>query len=67
MAQLASLHVAAYAPNLWRYEDMFIDNPLREMFTEPFPQQRDGLITMPSGPGLGLAVDRAKLERHRLP
>jgi D-galactarolactone cycloisomerase len=40
-------------------------NPLREELARN-PLQRDGdLVTIPSGPGLGLEIDRAALERYR--
>jgi len=66
VAQLASLHVAAAVPQLWRTEWMFINNPLAELFTEPLPQPRDGVIDMPLRPGLGLSLDHRKLARYRL-
>lgn len=66
IAQLASLHLAAYAPNLWRSEQMFIDNPLRDIFTEPFPEAVAGEVSLPTRPGLGMEPDRAKLDRFRL-
>jgi len=66
VAQLASLHLAAAVPNLWRVEFMFIDNPLREIFVEPFPQPADGMLTLPTTPGMGLALDREKLDEYRL-
>ncbi len=66
VAQLASLHLAAAVPNLARLEWMWIDNPLSEIFEEPLPQPKDGVIAMPTRPGLGLTLDRAKLERSRV-
>jgi D-galactarolactone cycloisomerase len=66
VAHLASLHLAAAVPNLARFEYMFIDNPLRDIFREGFPQPQGGFITLPEGAGLGLELDRKKLERFRL-
>lgn len=66
VAQLASLHLAAAVPNLARLEWMWIDNPLSEIFEEPLPQPTDGTIAMPTKPGLGLTLDRKKLERFRI-
>src|SRR5581483_2032581 len=41
-------------------------NPPREELALN-PLQRDGdLVTIPSGPGLGLEIDRAALERYRI-
>jgi len=63
LAQLASLHLAASVPNLWRLEHMWIANPLRDVFVEQFPEPRDGILELPSGPGLGLTPDRGLLAR----
>lgn len=66
LAQLASLHLAASVPNLSRLEWMWISNPLTELWTQPLPQPRDGVLDVPTAPGLGLEVDRKKLERFAL-
>jgi L-alanine-DL-glutamate epimerase-like enolase superfamily enzyme len=66
LAQLASLHLAAAVPNLARLEHMWIANPLAEIFEEPLPQPVRGIVQMPSRAGLGLSVDRAKLERFKI-
>lgn len=67
VAQVATLHLSAAAPTLARTEWMFItENPLAEIFTEPLPQPTDGVIAMPSRPGLGMTLDRAKLDRYRV-
>jgi L-alanine-DL-glutamate epimerase-like enolase superfamily enzyme len=63
VSQLAALHVAAAAPSLWRLEHMFIDNPLRDLFLQPFPDATDGVVTVPSAPGLGLDLDLEKVDR----
>ena len=55
--QLAALHLAGAIPNFMTYEYMFINNPLRDIFTAPFPAAREGMIDLPRGPGLGLEVD----------
>jgi galactonate dehydratase len=57
ISQLAALHAAAAAPALSTVEYMFIDNPVREMFTQPYPTPRAGLLAVPDGPGLGMSVD----------
>jgi galactonate dehydratase len=67
---LASLHLAAAAPNFYTYEYMgtrYIHNPLRDIFTTPFPTPHDGEIRMPQGPGLGLEIDREAVRRYALP
>jgi L-alanine-DL-glutamate epimerase-like enolase superfamily enzyme len=69
VAHLASLHLAAAAPNFYVYEYMgsaYIQNPLREIFTGPFPSPREGQIALPQGPGLGLEVDPEALRRYAL-
>jgi len=57
IAHLASLHVAASVPNLMTYEYFFAPNPLRDLFTEPFPAPVEGFIDVPQRPGLGLELD----------
>lgn len=61
ISQLAAVHVAAAAHALWKLEYMFIDNPLREVFVEPFPEAINGQVTVPVLPGLGLELDQDKL------
>jgi D-galactarolactone cycloisomerase len=68
VAHLASLHLAAAAANFSTYEYMgtrYVQNPLREIFTEPFPAPASGMIAVPKGPGLGLDVDPDALRRYR--
>ena len=67
IAHLASLHLAAAAPNFYTYEYMgtsYIQNPLRDIFTAPFPAPKEGLIALPQGPGLGLEIDPALVRRY---
>jgi L-alanine-DL-glutamate epimerase-like enolase superfamily enzyme len=45
---------------------MWIDNPLAELFTEPLPQPRGGVIELPRVPGMGLALDKKKIAKYRL-
>ncbi|MEA2661042.1 MAG: hypothetical protein QOH08_614, partial [Chloroflexota bacterium] len=66
LAQLASLHLAAAVPNLARLEWMWVDNPLAEIFEEPLPQPKGGMLALPTTPGMGLAVDRKKLDTYRV-
>ena len=42
----------------------YIQNPLRDIFTAPFPTPVNGLIPLPQGPGLGLEVDRELVGRY---
>jgi len=67
VAHLASLHLAAAVPNFSIYEYMgtaYIQNPLREIFTTPFPVPREGLISLPQGPGLGMTLDPDALRKY---
>jgi L-alanine-DL-glutamate epimerase-like enolase superfamily enzyme len=66
VAQLASLHLAAAVPQLLACEWMWIENKLAEIFTEPLPQPKNGMLAVPTKPGLGLALDRKKLEQYRI-
>jgi len=71
VAHLAALHLAAAVPNLMTYEYMLPDllaagggtvqNPLRDIFTAPFPAPREGMLDVPAGPGLGYDVDWARV------
>jgi len=66
ISHLASLHVAASVPNLMTYEYFFAPNPLRDLFTEPFPEPRDGMIDVPQKPGLGLELDERVLRKFEI-
>ena len=66
VAQLASIHLAAAVPNLWRAEEMYIDNPLAEIFTEPLLKATKGVVAPPTRPGMGLTLDKKKIAKYRL-
>jgi len=66
VAQLASIHLAAAVPNLWKVEEMYIDNPIAELFTEPLPKAKSGIVDLPTRPGMGLALDKKKIAKYRL-
>lgn len=66
VSHLASLHVAASVPNLMTYEYFFAPNPLRDLFTQPFPEPRAGLIDVPQTPGLGLELDERILKKFEI-
>jgi L-alanine-DL-glutamate epimerase-like enolase superfamily enzyme len=66
VSHLAALHVAASVPNLMTYEYFFAPNPLRDLFTEPFPVPREGMIAVPQGPGLGLELDERVLRKFEV-
>jgi L-alanine-DL-glutamate epimerase-like enolase superfamily enzyme len=47
-------------------EEMYIDNPLAEIFTEPLPKATKGVVDLPKRPGMGLALDKKKIAKYRL-
>ena len=73
IAQAASLQMIAALPvthhSLFAQEPVFeydrSSHPFRQfLITEPIVQ-KDGWVAIPSGPGLGVTVDRAVLEKYR--
>jgi L-alanine-DL-glutamate epimerase-like enolase superfamily enzyme len=66
VAQLASIHLGAAVPNLAYVEEMFISNPLAELFTEPLPKATKGVVDLPTRPGMGLTLDMQKVAKYRL-
>ena len=74
IAQAASLQVIAALPvahhSLFAQEPVFeydrSSHPFRQhLITEPILQQ-GGWVTIPDGPGLGVEIDRAALEKYRV-
>jgi L-alanine-DL-glutamate epimerase-like enolase superfamily enzyme len=62
----AAMHLSAAVPNFMIYEHMVGENPLAEaLLTEPLPTPKDGTITIPNKPGLGIEIDRNALEKFR--
>lgn len=59
----ASLHFAAATPRLLTFEHMYIVNPLHEMLASPLPQPKNGSISAPLLPGIGIELDEAALKR----
>ncbi len=66
VSHLAALHVAASVPNLMTYEYFYAPNPLRDLFTDPFPEPREGMVAVPQRPGLGLTLDRKLLKKFEI-
>lgn len=63
----ASLHLAAAMPNFLTFECMIFPNPLRDRLAKD-PAGRielleDGSLPLPEGPGLGIELDMAEVER----
>ncbi len=65
----ASLHLASAMPAFRIYECMVFDNPLRDALTHPIVGERamlkDGMLDVPTAPGLGVDVDRKMLAKYR--
>jgi len=66
VSHLAALHVAASVPNLMTYEYFFAPNPLRDLFVEPFPEPKGGMVDVPQKPGLGLVLDEKVLRKFEV-
>jgi L-alanine-DL-glutamate epimerase-like enolase superfamily enzyme len=64
ISHLAALQTAAAVAELWLLEYMFIDNPLRDIFTGGYPKPEGGVIQVPDGPGLGLDLDLDLVDRY---
>jgi L-alanine-DL-glutamate epimerase-like enolase superfamily enzyme len=60
----ASMHLAASIPQFMYFEDMFVFNPLHEVFKYQLPKQQNGVIQVPTGPGLGIEYDEASLIKN---
>ncbi len=65
LSQAAYLHLAATIPNMTLAIDTELDYLSDDITTTRFAQ-RDGCLPVPTGPGLGVEVDRAQLERYRV-
>ena len=62
----AMLHLAACTPYITYAIDSHYHDQTDDIITEPFVY-RNGCMTVPDGPGLGVTLDRDKLDRyHRL-
>ncbi len=63
----ASLHLAAAMPNFWTFECMIFPNPLRDdLLTTPVGSVdalENGALPLPAGPGLGIELDMAEVEK----
>lgn len=66
----ASLQLAAAAESFMTFECMVYENALRQLLiTEAVGDAslvRNGVVPVPQGPGLGVTVDRAVLNAHRI-
>ena len=64
----ANMHLHAATPAIPMFElvsPQLWSSPLRRELTVPEPQLRDGLIELPSSPGLGIELDQEAVARYR--
>ena len=61
----ASVQLAAAIPNLRIYEHMYMEHDLQDVFVEGRIRAVNSVISVPQGPGLGLTVDTAKVDRMK--
>ena len=60
----ADLHLAAAHPTA-RWVEYITPSPyIEDILTEPFQLDDDGLLTIPTTPGLGIELDRERVERY---
>lgn len=67
IVQAASLQLMSALPASCArfFEANRFPNPLRDALTQPPLVLADGFLTVPTGPGLGVSVDEATVERYR--
>jgi len=67
----ASVHLAAAAESFLTFECMVFDNPLRQLLTTPVVGDvgglREGLLDVPTAPGLGVRLIPEALTRFAIP
>jgi L-alanine-DL-glutamate epimerase-like enolase superfamily enzyme len=68
LGTVANLHFAASTPCLRYSQEYNIEpHPLRDtLFVEPVLEVKDGHLTVPEGPGLGVEINEQTLAQHRL-
>jgi len=63
----ASLHVNAVLPDALFQEYCVAQTPLNTSLTrERLPIDKDGMVAVPDGPGLGISLDEEVVERYRV-
>lgn len=61
----AAVQFAASLSNLYIFEHMYPENPLREdILKEPVLDCENGFIKVPTGPGLGIEIDARRLREY---
>lgn len=63
----ASLHALSASPNTEIFEFCMADSPLRHDLThEAFQLDNEGYVSIPDGPGLGITINEATIEKYRV-
>jgi L-alanine-DL-glutamate epimerase-like enolase superfamily enzyme len=62
----ASLHMAVAAPNTLIFELKPVPSPMQHELVRTPIEHRDGWVSPPDGPGLGVEVDEAVVARYRI-
>jgi L-alanine-DL-glutamate epimerase-like enolase superfamily enzyme len=60
----ASLHWLATCRDAFLFEDCVDDSPMRHELTQEKLQARDGWITVPDGPGLGVSLNEEFIKKY---
>lgn len=67
VSTIANMHFIASLPNGGLLEFDQNPNPLRsELFEEPITVDRDGMVSLPTGPGLGVRLAQETIDRYRV-
>jgi len=67
VSTIANMHFIASLPNGGLLEFDQNPNPLRsELFEEPITVDRDGMVSLPAGPGLGVRLAQETIDRYRV-
>ena len=62
----ASLHALSAVPNTEVFEFCMADSPLRHDLTNERFEINDGYVALPEGPGLGVTINDATVEKYRV-
>ena len=63
---VASLHLCASTPGFWRMELDANPNPFRSQLVGQALTVKDGCLSVPDGPGLGVEPESAIIEQYRI-
>ena len=62
----ASLHALSTVPDAEMFEFCMAGSPLRHELTHESFELEDGFVTLPEGPGLGVSINEATVEKYRV-